>query len=338
MTTTTSDTFQPAGASQARGRPGRWLAPLAIATATTAYILIVFGSHVRVTESGMGCPSWPLCYDAYGPIPEFHALMEQVHRYLAALVTILVAATAVSALRGRRNRPAALRPALWSCGVIGVQVALGAITVFASNEPWTVAMHLIAGLSLLAITTVTAVCALAPRRPASGPRLRPLAWVTVGATFLLLLAGSLVVVGEHEEVVSCPSWPLCTAPGADPAMVALHLAHRGVALLAGIAIVVFALHALRDWRAVRGARVLAAASIVLLLVTAGAGAISAIFEGPLWWQDAHLAAASAVLVVVVALAAAGWLAGADSRQQPDGPDQGKIDSSLTPVGNDAVVP
>src|SRR5664279_2068453 len=126
-------------------RTSRWLPGLAISTAVAAYVLIVFGSHVRVSDSGMGCPGWPLCSGSVGPIYEFHALMEQTHRYIAAIVTILAFLTALLAFRARAQRATTVRPAVFTAGVIVVQIALGAVTVFAGNGAPTVAAHLIAG-------------------------------------------------------------------------------------------------------------------------------------------------------------------------------------------------
>ncbi|MHB1472577.1 MAG: COX15/CtaA family protein [Dermatophilaceae bacterium] len=87
--------------SQPLRRTGRWLPGLAVSSAVSAYALIIFGSPVRVSDSGMGCPDWPLCDGNVGPVYEFHALMEQTHRYLAAVVTVLAVATALLALRAR---------------------------------------------------------------------------------------------------------------------------------------------------------------------------------------------------------------------------------------------
>jgi heme A synthase len=286
---------------------------LAIISAVAVYGLIIFGSYVRVTESGMGCPDWPLCHGNVGPVYEFHALMEQTHRYLAAVVTVLVLTTALLAL-WTRVQPAAVRPAFFTLGVIVVQIALGALTVFAGNGAGTVVAHLLAGLALLGGATVTAVCTLVPRRATPGPRLGRLGWLAIGAAAVLFLSGSLVVNAEAEQ--ACASFPLCP-PEQPGALVALHLLHRGVAVLAAIAILTFATHAWRRWSVLPGARALAATLAALIVATATLGVVSALLKAPPGWQNMHLAGAAAVIATSVALAALGWLTGADcSRKGP----------------------
>lgn len=295
-------------------RATRWLPGLALLSVVAIYGLIIFGSHVRVTDSGMGCPDWPLCSGQVGPIYEFHALMEQTHRYLAAAVSVLVLGTALLALRSRAARPAAVRPALFTVAVIVLQIALGALTVFAGNGAGTVVAHLLAGLSLLGGATVTAVCALVPRRATPGPRLARAGWLAISAAAVLFLSGSLVVEREAEQ--ACASFPLC--PAEQPvALVALHLLHRGVAVLAAVALLTFAVHAWRRWSSLPGARMLAATLAALIVATATLGAVSALLQAPPGWQNAHLAGAAAVITTSLALAALGWLTGADRDHDPD---------------------
>jgi heme A synthase len=286
----------------------KWLPILAITSAVTVYVLIIYGSHVRVTDSGMGCPDWPLCKGSIGPFQGFHAFMEQTHRYLAGIVSVMVIATWVIATR-IRTRPAAIKPALFTLGIVVVQVILGAITVFDSNGAPTVAAHLLAGLALLSGATVTAVASVMDRRQASAPRLGSLGWSAIGAAGLLYLSGSLVVNAEAEK--ACASFPFC--PSSQPLhLVILHLLHRSVALFAVLALVAFAIHAWRDWSDISGARPLAAIIIGLLAATATLGIFSALLKAPPDLQDLHLAGAAAVLAVAVALATVGWLAGADN--------------------------
>ncbi len=295
-----------------------WLTRLSVSTVIAAYFLIIFGSQVRVTDSGMGCPDWPLCDGSLGPLHQFHAIMEQTHRYIAAVVTVLVFTTAVLAWRSR-TRPAALRPAAFTAGVVVLQVGLGALTVVAGNSAPTVAAHLLTGLALLGGATVTAVCVLIEWSPVTGRRLGWTGWMAVSSSCVLFISGSLVVNADAEK--ACASFPLC--PGGQPAgLVALHLVHRTVAVLAGAALLAFALHASRRWSKLPRARVMALALVGLVVGTATLGVVTALLKAPAGLQDLHLAGAAAVLVVTVSLAAVGWLNAADastSAFQSDGP-------------------
>lgn len=295
-------------------RPARrGLVGLAFGTVLAAYGLIIFGSQVRVTDSGMGCPDWPLCDGQVGPVLRFHALMEQSHRYIAAVVTLLVLGTAVAAWRSRETRPAALRPALVGVGLIGVQVVLGAVTVLAGNAAPTVAAHLLAGLSLLACATVTAVATVVPRATAGPGRLAGIGWFAVAAAGVLLVSGSLIVNADAEQ--ACPAFPLCPS-GAPAHLAVLHIVHRSIAALAGLGLLAFAWHAWRRWAGLAGARTLAALLGGLVVVTGSFGIVSALLQAPPGWQDLHLAGAAAVLAGTSALAARGWLAAADSADRP----------------------
>src|ERR687891_1037289 len=53
---------------------------LAIAAAVATYVLIAVGGLVRATDSGLGCPDWPLCFGAWVPPGELHAWIEHSHR------------------------------------------------------------------------------------------------------------------------------------------------------------------------------------------------------------------------------------------------------------------
>jgi heme A synthase len=287
----------------------KWLPVLAVSGAIATYILIIYGSHVRVTDSGMGCPDWPLCKGSIGPFQGFHAFMEQTHRYLAGIVSILVIATWFLATR-IRSRISVIKPALFTVGIVLVQIILGAITVFDSNGAPTVAAHLLAGLALLAGATVTAVASLVDKKESNNPRLGPLGWSAIGSATLLYLSGSLIVNAEAEK--ACASFPLC--PSTRPLhLVVLHLLHRSIAFFAVITLIAFAVHAWRHWSIIRGARPLAASLIGLLAATAALGIFSALLKAPATLQDLHLAGAAAVLVACVALASVGWFAGADNQ-------------------------
>ena len=93
--------------------------------------LIMFGTFVRVTDAGLGCPDWPGCYGKVtpfgaidsiraeaaarpqGPVTEFKAWVEMLHRYIAAGLGVLVIAIAVMAthLACRTSKQVSMRMA-----------------------------------------------------------------------------------------------------------------------------------------------------------------------------------------------------------------------------------
>ncbi len=295
-----------AGRSRGTGRPDagvRWIRVLSVATAVATYFLIVLGSTVRVTESGMGCPGWPLCSGQAGPIDRFHPLMEQSHRYLASLVTILILALSILAWRtGTRARHVRV-PALVSVGVIAVQVVLGAVTVITHNAPATVALHLAVALLFLGCVTVTAVASfIEPEESWSLlHRPGPLAWVAVSALFFVLVSGSLVVDGGAQA--ACESFPLCTGSSASGGLIALQLAHRSMVLIGGALVVVYLVALLRKGGALDAKQVLALIGLVLLGAQVTVGIFNALLGAPEGVADLHLALASALWAVVVAVVA-----------------------------------
>ncbi|TAN31257.1 MAG: heme A synthase [Actinomycetota bacterium] len=283
----------------------RKLRVLALATLISTYLLIVLGSTVRVTESGMGCNGWPLCSGKIGPIDQYHPLLEQSHRYLATIVTVLICAIAVVTWRAGARAYHLRGLSMAGVAVIIVQIVLGAITVFTNNAPVTVALHLIVGLLFLAIASITAVRAFAGRRSIwnqMGRLDRSAIWA-VGGIFLILISGSLVVDGGAEE--ACPSWPLCTGSHAQGGLIDLQLIHRGIVLVGTVFAVIYLLKIIRGNTRIPSQYGLALTGAVLLVVQIAAGAVVALLKAPDVLADVHLALAAALWAVIVATAAVG---------------------------------
>lgn len=279
-------------------RPGGLTRGVALALLVATGCLVLLGSTVRVTESGMGCSSWPLCNGAIGPIDHLHPLLEQTHRYLAALVSVGVGAVFVLS---RRSDSAALRRwAAVALGIIGVQIALGAITVLTHNAPATVAAHLVVGLVLLATTALIAAASFGlGGRPLRGV----LGATSVVVTLLLLVSGSIVVDGGASG--ACPSWPWCGPRAGVPwRVVDLQLVHRATAATAVVLLVVLALRRRRRTRSGRTPRRLASLLIALLAAQVATGALDTLLRAPDALQDVHLGFAGAIwcLAVVLVLA------------------------------------
>jgi cytochrome c oxidase assembly protein subunit 15 len=297
------------------GAPSRSACPkilqrISLLALIATYCLIVLGSTVRVTHSGMGCRSWPLCNGHIAPLDNFHSAIEQYHRYGAAIVSVLVFYTGFLAWRHCRRLPRVFVPALLSCGVILLQVALGALTVLTHNAPITVGMHLVTGLIELGIVTVVAVTTRSST-PQSSDRI-PLAtgltkqsvlrWglVAVMSTLVIIITGSIVV--NTHAAKSCPQWPFCAGP---LHLVAAQYLHRGVVL---VGVVLIGLAFYRAWgrRRELGIGMIIVIDAVILAVQIVIGAFSAILRAPAFIQDVHLATAALFWVGVIVFATVAW--------------------------------
>ena len=120
-----------------------------------ALIVIVVGSYVRLSGAGLGCPDWPGCYGqafpfdfAQGePFPDVtKAWKEMIHRYLAATLGISILLLSLISWRERQNRLLAVTASLSLVLLVGLQAALGMLTVKFHTMPIIVTGHLLLGM------------------------------------------------------------------------------------------------------------------------------------------------------------------------------------------------
>ena len=288
---------------------------LAVIIAASTYLLVVLGSTVRVSNSGMGCSSWPLCDGRVGPIDHLYPLLEQSHRYLATIVVIAIAALIVLTRRGGARMRQVRNYAVASLAIVSVQIVLGAITVLTDNAPATVAAHLVVGLVFLAVVTATAVASFI-----DGATFwhrfegQWLAWASVGALFVVLLSGSIVVDGGAEA--ACRSWPACLASPSPTRLVNLQYVHRSLVFVAACLVVAYLA---RLWRSrALAQRAAAIVGITLLVAQIVVGAFDAVLGAPAALADVHLALASALWTVVVSALVASAVAPSSNASPIDG--------------------
>ena len=213
--------------------------PLGWATLVANIGLVVTGGAVRLTGSGLGCPTWPRCTDEsftpHGAL-DLHEAIEFGNRMLTIVLTAIAVATFVSAwMTGRRD----LRLLALGLGLgIPAQAIVGGVTVLTDLNPWVVSFHLLCSLAIigLAVLFLRRIDQPAPE-PARGPAV-VLAWITFAAAWVVLYVGTVVTgSGPHAGDADSPRNDL------DPLQVS-QLHADAVFLFVGLTIgLLFAVHA-----------------------------------------------------------------------------------------------
>jgi cytochrome c oxidase assembly protein subunit 15 len=200
---------------------------------------VVTGGAVRLTGSGLGCPTWPRCTDEsftpHGAL-DLHEAIEFGNRMLTFVLTAIAIATFAAAwTTGRRD----LRLLALLLGLgIPAQAIVGGVTVLTDLNPWVVSFHLLASLAIigLAVLFLRRIDQPAPT-PARGPAV-VLAWATFAAAWVVLYVGTVVTgSGPHAGDAESPR------NGLDPLQIS-QLHADAVFLFIGLTIgLLFAVHA-----------------------------------------------------------------------------------------------
>ena len=182
------------------------------------YLLLVFqtgivltGATVRITGSGLGCPTWPECtYGSYTPVSgqaegAFHAWIEFGNRLLTFLLLFAAVAVLIYAIRKAR-RDLIWRALLQVAGIFG-QGVIGGITVLTDLNPLAVASHFILSIFLIAGAVSIVARGRSPLisiRPTE-TKVKILAYSQVLLTFVVIVIGTLVTgSGPHAGDLDAP--------------------------------------------------------------------------------------------------------------------------------------
>ncbi|MEV3963574.1 heme A synthase [Nocardia sp. NPDC050193] len=180
---------------------------IALAVIASQAGIAVTGAIVRVTASGLGCPTWPQCFPgSFTPIgvsevAVLHQAVEFGNRMLTFAVTLCAALIVLAVTRARRRREVLIYAWLMPAGTV-LQAGIGGITVLSGLLWWTVALHLLASMLMVWVAAVMYAKVASPddgvdtvRAPA------PLRWLTALSGVALagvLVAGTLVTgAGPH---------------------------------------------------------------------------------------------------------------------------------------------
>ncbi len=300
-------------------------------------VVVVVGAFVRLTNAGLGCPDWPGCYGhltpahaaqdiaravaeqggVHGPVSTQKAWHEMAHRYLAAILGLLILGITLAAGFTRRQQSLGLPYALLLLVIF--QAALGMWTVTLLLKPVIVTLHLMGGMATLALLTWLASRQL-PFPALQATALRP--WAAWG---LVLLLAQIILggwVSTNYAALACIDLPTChgewvpkmdfqhgfqllrelgqTAAGEKlsyDALTAIHWTHRVGAVVVTLYLAGLAIKA----RQVRELRLIAAILGVLLIVQVTLGVSNIVTGLNLAVAVAHNAGAALLLAVLVVL-------------------------------------
>ncbi len=281
---------------------------VAVAAVIAAFGQVTLGGVVRVTDSGLGCPDWPLCYGQIIPPFSVPTMIEYSHRLSASVLSLFVAGTAALAWLQFRDNRVVLVSAVAALVLVVVAAILGGVTVLTELEWWVVLFHLGIAELLLACLIVTAIAgwsgnrggaSTAVTRPGAATKRWAIAAI-VGA-FILILSGSYMV--GYGAGTSCATWPLCRGSfwPSDAAAYLIHMGHRYIAALVGLIVLAAAWHVIRTLNDNPPAR-LAAVAVVLtfaIQIVVGAAVIWTRFGAD--FKAVHLSVATLVWAALIAM-------------------------------------
>jgi heme a synthase len=314
---------------------------LLLAATLLAFIVIGLGAYVRLSDAGLGCPDWPGCYGHWLGVPDAadeqlvaqqtfpkqplnsaKAWKEMTHRYFAGTLGLLILGLCLQSWRKECRR--ALSPMLPTAllGIVGFQAALGMWTVTLLLKPMIVTLHLLGGMTTLALLVALHFRKGLPPAFYGNRRLQ-----VAAALALFVLVGQITLggwVSSNYAALACMDFPRCQGhwqplmdfgqgfsihrdlgnnsdgkPLPLAALTAIHWSHRLGAVTTVIAVGVLAIGLIRT-----GQRNLQGWSILLLgmmTIQAGLGVANVLFWLPLPLAVAHNLGAACLLSITMAI-------------------------------------
>ncbi len=268
--------------------------------------IAVTGAIVRVTASGLGCPTWPQCFPgsftpvAHSEVPRIHQAVEFGNRLITFAVVLTAALAVLAVIRAHRRREVLVYAWLMPASTV-LQAVIGGITVRTGLLWWTVAIHLLTSMTMVWLAVQLYVKVGQPDDGVPDTRVaKPLRMLTVLSALTLaavLVAGTLVTAaGPHAGDTS----PNRTVPRLRIEILTLVHAHSSL-LIAYLALLVGLGFGLL---AVRAPRPVLTRLAVLLAAVFGQAAVGTVqfFSGvPAALVAVHVAGAAICTAATAAL-------------------------------------
>lgn len=160
------------------------------ASLVSQILIVVTGGAVRLTGSGLGCPTWPSCTDdSLVNVPEMgiHGVIEFTNRLLTFVLLIIAALTVWFTLKLANGRKVRITAFLLVAGIF-LQAVIGGISVLMQLNPWVVGLHFVVSGLMIALASVQLWRTYSPE-------------ISKPAAYELFLARSIAVVGSIAVLV-----------------------------------------------------------------------------------------------------------------------------------------
>jgi heme o synthase len=271
------------------------------------YFLIALGGTVRATNSGLSCPDWPLCDGQAFAYGSYHIFLEQFHRYVAGIVSVLVMLLLFGVLVWARKERQLLITVVLAGVFLVIQAILGGLTVLMKLPPEIITAHLGTALIFFALVITIAIMSgqPAPRRERieKTRKFARLAMINAILVYFLMLSGSYVV--GSGATLACPGWPICSpAPWAVINHLAdINILHRVFASAVGLVIIWTLVSAWLRRKVAPAQAWVAVIAGILFVAQSIVGGLIVLLNRPAFVAGLHLALATAVWGSLVLLAA-----------------------------------
>jgi len=203
---------------------------VSLAACCLAFVVIVLGAYVRLSDAGLGCPDWPGCFgmitapkdaeqlslarDAYPhlDVDSGKAWKEMIHRYFASALGLVIMLMAYLAWRNRKNTDQQIVLPVALVGLVIFQGLLGMWTVTQLVHPTIVTMHLLAGLLTLGLLFWVFINHRKPWRERLREVQVPVSISRVAKISVFVLAMQIFMGGwtsTNYVALYCPDFPTC---------------------------------------------------------------------------------------------------------------------------------
>ena len=226
-----------------------------------AILQITLGALVRITDSGLSCPDWPLCYGLWFPFKErlismgnvdffyYQIMLEWIHRLNAVLIitpltlVLFLKSIIQSPYRQYKNN------IIFIGFLVFLQSLLGGLTVIDKNSSWSVALHLSLALIFLFLTIRVFIISAQFKIELTDKIFYIHSFWLLNSllvVFITMILGA--IVSKSGSALACESWPLCNVdliPGSLDFHKIIHILHRMFAILSILFISLFSIYKYR---------------------------------------------------------------------------------------------